>query len=543
MLNYVWITLLFLGIATGLTTDIIDRNNNKYRNNESLPVTISFPYTFDSTIKKSYDANLLISKEDFNSFYDEDISADLSFPAKVSVNPDDKKISLFFKTNKESPKIFREIASMSGEEDDLSGKISGISQISGKEVKAGITLEEVLFLKMKKITNSAIDYAKISVNIALGLIGIMALWLGIMKIAETAGLIGIIANWMKPLTKKLFPDVPSDHPAVGSMIMNISANMLGLGNAATPFGLKAMEELDKLNPNKGTATNSMVTFLAINTAGMTLIPATAIAVRAASGSSDPAIIIGTSLFGAFCATVTGVLAAKILEKFPLQKGILSGMIKKHKRGILIFIGLAIISLLLVFTGMGKMVGSSLRFLNPETFKTVIELISTLAIPLLIFIFVGFGVYKKVKVYEQFVEGAKEGFNIAVRIIPYLVAILVAIGIFRAGGAMDLLVTLLMPLTDFIGMPAEALPMALMRPLSGSGSLGIMAEIMSVHGPDSFIGILVSTFFGSTETTFYVLAVYFGAVNIKRTRHAVPAGLLADVAGILGALFIVKLLFG
>jgi len=543
MLNYVWITLLFLGIATALTTDIIDRNNNKYRNNESLPVTISFPYTFDSTIKKSYDANLLISKEDFNSFYDEDISADLSFPAKVSVNPDDKKISLFFKTNKESPKIFREIASMSGEEDDLSGKISGISQISGKEVKAGITLEEVLFLKMKKITNSAIDYAKISVNIALGLIGIMALWLGIMKIAETAGLIGIIANWMKPLTKKLFPDVPSDHPAVGSMIMNISANMLGLGNAATPFGLKAMEDLDKLNPNKGTATNSMVTFLAINTAGMTLIPATAIAVRAASGSSDPAIIIGTSLFGAFCATVTGVLAAKILEKFPLQKGILSGMIKKHKRGILIFIGLAIISLLLVFTGMGKMVGSSLRFLNPETFKTVIELISTLAIPLLIFIFVGFGVYKKVKVYEQFVEGAKEGFNIAVRIIPYLVAILVAIGIFRAGGAMDLLVTLLMPLTDFIGMPAEALPMALMRPLSGSGSLGIMAEIMSVHGPDSFIGILVSTFFGSTETTFYVLAVYFGAVNIKRTRHAVPAGLLADVAGILGALFIVKLLFG
>ena len=543
MLNYVWITLLFLGIATGLTTDIIDRNNNKYRNNESLPVTISFPYTFDSTIKKSYDANLLISKEDFNSFYDEDISADLSFPAKVSVNPDDKKISLFFKTNKESPKIFREIASMSGEEDDLSGKISGISQISGKEVKAGITLEEVLFLKMKKITNSAIDYAKISVNIALGLIGIMALWLGIMKIAETAGLIGIIANWMKPLTKKLFPDVPSDHPAVGSMIMNISANMLGLGNAATPFGLKAMEDLDKLNPNKGTATNSMVTFLAINTAGMTLIPATAIAVRAASGSSDPAIIIGTSLFGAFCATVTGVLAAKILEKFPLQKGILSGMIKKHKRGILIFIGLVIISLFLVFTGMGKMVGSALRFLNPETFKTIIELISTLAIPLLIFIFVGFGVYKKVKVYEQFVEGAKEGFNIAVRIIPYLVAILVAIGIFRAGGAMEWLVTLLKPVTNFIGMPAEALPMALMRPLSGSGSLGIMAEIMSVHGPDSFIGILVSTFFGSTETTFYVLAVYFGAVNIKRTRHAVPAGLLADVAGILGALFIVKLLFG
>ncbi len=542
MLNYVWITLLFLGIVTGLTTDIIDSSNNKFRNNESLPVTISFSQSFDPAIKKSYDVNLLISKKDFNTFYDENISSDLTIPARISVIPDDKKAGIFFKTNKRSPKIFQEMAS-SGEEDNLSGKIISLSQISDKEAKAKMTFEKVSFLKMKNITNTAIDYAKLSVNIALGLIGIMALWLGIMKIAEAAGLIGIIANWMKPFTKRLFPDVPSDHPAMGSMIMNISANMLGLGNAATPFGLKAMEELDKLNPEKGTATNAMVTFLAINTAGLTLIPATAIAVRAAAGSSDPAIIIGTSIFGALCATISGIISAKVLEKFPFKKGNLSGLIERHKKGIFIFVGLVVIALLFFLTGIGNSVGLALKFLNPESFKTIIELISTLAIPLLIFIFVGYGVYKKVKVYEQFIEGAKEGFNIAIRIIPYLVAMLVAIGIFRAGGAMDWLVTIIKPVTDFIGMPAEALPMALMRPLSGSGSLGIMADIISVYGPDSFIGILVSTFFGSTETTFYVLAVYFGAVNIKKTRHAVPAGLLADIAGILGALFIVRLLFG
>ena len=543
MLNYVWITLLFLGIVTGLTTDIIDSSNNKYRNNESIPVTISFSQAYNPSIKKSYDADILVSKKDFNSFYDENISSDLSFPAKVSVNPDNKKILVSFKTSKESPKILREMASASGEEDNLSGTINSPSQIFDKEAKAEMTLEKVSFLKMKNITNTAIDYAKLSVNIALGLIGIMALWLGIMKIAEAAGLIGIIANWMRPFTKKLFPDVPADHPAMGSMIMNISANMLGLGNAATPFGLKAMEELDKLNPEKGTATNAMVTFLAINTAGLTLIPATAIAVRAAAGSSDPAIIIGTSIFGASCATIVGIIAAKVLGKFPFKKGSLSGSFERHKKGSLIFAVLVVLALLFLFTGIGKSVGSALKFLNPESFKTVIEFISTLAIPMLIFLFVGYGVYKKVKVYEQFVEGAKEGFNIAIRIIPYLVAMLVAIGIFRAGGAMDWLVTIMKPVTDFIGMPAEALPMALMRPLSGSGSLGIMTDIISVHGPDSFIGILVSTFFGSTETTFYVLAVYFGAVNIKKTRHAVPAGLLADIAGILGALFIVKLLFG
>jgi len=319
--------------------------------------------------------------------------------------------------------------------------------------------------------------------------------------------------------------------------------MLGLSNAATPFGLKAMEELDKLNPEKGTATNAMCTFLAINTAGMTLIPATAIAIRAAAGSADPAIIIGTSLFGSACATIVGITSAKILEKFPIKHGEFGLWLKQNLKIFGTFFG--IVALLFVFflTGLSKSLGSVFSFINPNLFKSIIQVVSTVAIPLLITVFIGYGAIKKVKVYEKFIEGAKEGFNVAVRIIPYLVAMLVAIAIFRAGGAMDWLVYILRPFTDLIGMPPEALPMALMRPLSGSGSLGIMAETISVHGVDSFIGILTSTFYGSSETTFYVLAVYFGAVNIKKTRHALPAGLLADVAGVLGAVFIVRMLFG
>ncbi|RPI73029.1 MAG: nucleoside recognition protein [Ignavibacteriales bacterium] len=395
---------------------------------------------------------------------------------------------------------------------------------------------------MKDVTNAVLKYAGTAVTIALGLIGIMALWLGVMKVAEEAGLIKIIASSLKPFTKRLFPEIPSDHPAMSSMIMNISANMLGLGNAATPFGLKAMEEMEKINPNKGTASNSMVTFLAINTAGLTLIPATAIAVRAASGSSNPAIIIGTTIFGALCATIAGVTSAKIIEKFYLESWSFSEWFKRNLK----FFVLAIVTILAIalflITGFAAKIGGMLSFISAEGFKNVIEVVSKLAIPLLIVVFIGYGAIKKVKVYESFVEGAKEGFNIAIKIIPYLVAMLIAIGIFRAGGGMDWLIFILQPITNLIGMPAEALPMALMRPLSGSGSLGIMSENLAVYGPDSFIGILVSTFYGSTETTFYVLALYFGAVNIKNTKHALPVGLIADVAGILGALFIVKLLF-
>ena len=323
--------------------------------------------------------------------------------------------------------------------------------------------------------------------------------------------------------------------------MNISANILGLGNAATPFGLKAMEELDTLNKEKGTATNAMCTFLAINTAGMTLIPATAIALRATAGSSQPAIIIGTSLFGSFCATIVGILSAKLLENFPLRGKSFSGLLQEKWKSFVVLIGIIAIPFILVATGLISM--KSAAGSNSNSLKEVLQLVSIFAIPFLILFFIGYGMLKKVKVYEKFIEGAKEGFNIAIRIIPYLVAMLVAIGIFRSGGAMDWLIYGFRHITDPIGMPAEALPMALMRPLSGSGALGVMAEIMSVHGPDSFIGVLTSTFYGSSETTFYVLAVYFGAVNIKRTRHALAAGLLADVAGVLGALFIVRMLFG
>lgn len=541
MLNYVWLGLLVLGIGTALVIDISDQSSNKFKNNESIPAELIFNEPVDTLVAKTLSGKLIVAKSVFNKFYSENIDTLVQTSANITFNPSEKTSSIVLEINKNSPEIWQRMAKAGGEGNDLTAK-ARIYFINSTSANATVILESVSFLKLKDITNAALDYAGTAVNIALGLIGIMALWLGVMKVAEDAGLISLIARWLKPIMKKLFPDVPSEHPAMGSMIMNISANMLGLGNAATPFGLKAMEELDKLNPDKGTATNSMVTFLAINTAGLTLIPATAIAVRAAAGSSDPAIIIGTSIFGAGCATVAGIASAKILEKFPVSGGF-TVWIKKNLKGLLIFLLLLLILILSAILGAGNINAVKHHFANPEIFKKVIEIVSIVAIPALIILFIGYGAFKKVRVYEQFVEGAKEGFNIAVRIIPYLVAMLMAIGIFRAGGAMDWLTYILKPVTDFIGMPAEALPMALMRPLSGSGSLGIMTEIMKVHGPDSFIGIMVSTFYGSTETTFYVLAVYFGAVNIKNIRHALPVGLIADVAGILAAVFIVRLLFG
>ena len=543
MLNYVWLALLLLGIGAAIVTDVVDQSSNKFANGNEIRTEIQFNQTYEKGTTKTYDVKLIISKENFNAVYNQTITETVEQNAKLTYDSKKGKYIIFFEVNENSPKIWKEIASISGKEKDISGILSGLSFSDDKTAVASLILEEVSFAKMKEVTNSALDYAGTAVNIAIGLIGIMALWLGVMKVAEEAGLIKIIASAVKPITKRLFPDVPHDHPAMGSMIMNISANMLGLGNAATPFGLKAMEELEKLNPNKGTATNAMCTFLTVNTAGLTLIPATAIAIRASAGSSDPALIIGTSIFGAVCATTVGITASKILEKFPIKKGEFGNWISSLKKPLLI-LGLVItVLVLLALSGLMSGFLSLFSFLSPDLFKSVIQIISILAIPMLILVFIGYGAIKKVKIYEVFVEGAKEGFNVAVRIIPYLVAMLVAIGIFRAGGAMEWLIAGLTPLTNIIGMPAEALPMALMRPLSGSGSLGIMAEIMAVHGPDSFIGILTSTFFGSTATTFYVLAVYFGSVNIRNTRHALAAGLLADISGILGAVFIVKLLFG
>lgn len=541
MLNYVWFALLFLGIASALYIDISDISHNTYRND--IPVN-AIVYKTQNSSKAGSDIEVKITPKAYNQFANSKDTTEIILKGIGTLSSDKKSIQLYLFVNNSAPKLIKTLAGASGKDDDLLANALITSRIDSTTYQTKIYFEKVSFLSMKKVTNDAINIAKTAVEIALGLIGIMALWLGVMKVAEEAGLIKIIARVLRPITQRLFPEVPPDHPAIGSMVMNISANMLGLGNAATPFGLKAMEELDKLNPNKGTATNSMVTFLAINTAGMTFIPATAIAVRAAAGSADPTIIIATSLFGSTCATITGITAAKILEKFPIRKNAFGSWLGSNIKFLITIFSLIAIIVLTFATGFSRTIGSLFSFIPPTFFKDLITIVSTLAIPFLIFVFIGYGFIKKVKVYEQFVEGAKEGFNIAVRIIPYLVAMLVAIAIFRAGGAMDnWLIPVLRIFTDPIGMPAEALPMALMRPLSGSGSLGVMAEIMSVYGPDSFIGILVSTFFGSSETTFYVLAVYFGAVNIKNTRHALPAGLLADLAGMLGALFIVKMLFG
>ncbi|MFA3781714.1 nucleoside recognition domain-containing protein [Melioribacteraceae bacterium 4301-Me] len=539
MLNYIWLALLLLGIGTALSLDIVDQVNNKYKNGKTMQCELILDKADELKSQKQFSAKIKVLADTFSKFYDYKINDDFQQSCRLTYDSKTKKYAVYFTVDNATPNFWKQMAKVNGKEEDLSGELAVQEKIDSLKYTAALRLEDISFVKMKEVTNAAIDYAKTAVNIALGLIGIMALWLGIMKIGEEAGLIKKLSNAVRPVTKFLFPDVPHDHPAIGSMLMNISANMLGLGNAATPFGLKAMEDLDTLNPNKGEATNAMCTFLVINTAGLTLIPATAIAVRAAAGSSDPAIIIGTSFFGASCATITGIISAKILEKFYIPNFSFINWFKRNVKLIITFAGVIFVLTALVITHSF----SSITFLNVDFVKRFIQLFSVIAIPAIIIVFVVYAAVKKVKIYESFVEGAKEGFNVAVRIIPYLVAMLIAIGIFRAGGAMDFLVAAISPITNLIGMPAEALPMALMRPLSGSGSLGVMTEIISVHGPDSFIGILVSTIMGSTETTFYVLALYFGSVNIKKTRHAVAAGLLADAAGILGALFIVKLLFG
>jgi spore maturation protein SpmA len=394
--------------------------------------------------------------------------------------------------------------------------------------------------KISQVTKAAFDYSGTAVEIALGLVGIMALWLGIMRIAEEAGMVRALARLVRPIARRLFPDVPPDHPAMGAMVLNIAANWLGLGNAATPLGLKAMEELQKLNPEKETATNAMVMFLALNTASITLIPATMIAIRAQLGSSNPTEIIGTTIFASTCATVAAVLATRFLEYAQLQASERKSRLLGLGKAILTIFALVLLLAILKWAGVLSLL---FGWLTADLFRRVISFVSDWAIPSLLFAIPVAAAARRVRVYEVFVEGAKEGFQIAIRIIPFLVAILVAIGMFRGSGAMDLFVRIVSPLTNLIGMPAEVLPAALMRPLSGSGTLGIVTELMKTHGPDSFIGRLASTIYGCTETTFYVIAVYFGSIQVKKTRHAVPAGLVGDCAGILGALFICRVMFG
>jgi spore maturation protein SpmA len=408
--------------------------------------------------------------------------------------------------------------------------------------------------KMAALTEASFTAAESAVTLAIGLIGAMALWLGIMKVAETAGMMRFIARLIRPVMSRLFPEIPANHPAMSAMVMNMAANALGLGNAATPMGLKAMAELNKLNPSPGTATPAMCLFLAINTSSVTLLPLGVITVRASAGATNPAAILLPSIIATIISTAVAIIASKILARrslltpvesplevteeqgeTTLDKTAKTELIPPGLIGNIVFGGLIVAFLAVVFYRL------SVRGL-PYIFTMVfVSNLSNWLIPILICLFLLFGYFRGVKVYEVLTEGAKEGFEIAIRIIPFLVAIFVAIGMFRASGALDILTAIVSPLTSLITLPPEALPMALIRPLSGSGSFGLMSEIVK-NDPDSFLSFLVSTMQGSTETTFYVMAVYFGSIGIVRTSYTLPAALCADAAGMLASLAVCRIMF-
>ena len=374
--------------------------------------------------------------------------------------------------------------------------------------------------------DSTFDMSKKAFEISLGLTGILALWLGVMKIGERGGVVNALARALSPVFTRLFPDIPKGHPVTGSIFMNIAANMLGLDNAATPLGLKAMEQLQTLNPKKDTASNPMIMFLVLNTSGLTLIPVSIMAYRAQLGAAQPTDIFIPILLATFFSTLAGIIITSIYQKINLLS-------PKTLLGLLI--ACAIVAS--IIWGFGRM--------DKETMNTFSTTTANILLMGIIVAFIVAGVCKRVNVYDTFIEGAKDGFQTAVRIIPYLVAILVGVAVFRASGAMDLLVDGIRWLVGLLGINTdfiEALPTALMKPLSGAGARGIMIDTMSTYGADSFVGRLSCIFQGSTDTTFYVLAVYFGSVGIRYTRHAVACGLLADLAGVVAAIFICYLFF-
>lgn len=378
-----------------------------------------------------------------------------------------------------------------------------------------------------KVLTALFDTAKTGFDISLGLVGIMSLWLGIMKIGEQAGMIQLFARAMAPLFRRLFPGVPPAHPAGGSIVMNFSANMLGLDNAATPLGLKAMRELQEINPQKDTASDAMVMFLVLNTAGITLIPSSVIAIRQAMAVDqglvgfNAADIFLPTLIGTFISFTAGLLAVAWVQRIRiLQAPILA-----------LFGGFAALMALLYLT---------LRGLPPDRMAQTIGLIGSLLIFGVIVLFVAVGALRRINVYEAFVDGAKEGFGVAVQIIPYLIAMLAAISVFRSTGCMDLLVAGIAAVVAALGMNTDfvpALPVGLMKTLSGSGARGLMVDVMKTYGVESFQGRMAAIIQGSTETTFYVLAVYFGSVNIKKTRQALACGLFADAVGLVGAILV------
>ena len=377
------------------------------------------------------------------------------------------------------------------------------------------------------IMNSTFSSARSAFEISLGLTGVLSLWLGIMRIGEKGGVVNVVARWLAPVFSKIFPDIPKGHPVTGTIFMNFAANMLGLDNAATPMGLKAMEQLQELNDKKDTATNPMIMFLVLNTSGLTLVPISVMVYRAQMGAAQPTDVFVPILLATFFSTVVGLIVTCLYQRINL-----------FNRTLLLFLGALCILVALIIWGFSAMPREQMDMMS-STFANVF-------LCAIIACFIIAGMRKKINVYETFIEGAKEGFQTAVRIIPYLVAILVAIGVFRASGAMDFLidgiawfVALLGGDTEFVG----ALPTALMKPLSGSGARGLMVDAMTTYGADSFVGRLACLFQGATDTTFYILAVYFGSVGIRKTRHAVTCGLLADLAGIVAAVFICYLFFG
>lgn len=462
--------------------------------------------------------------------------------------------------------------------------------------------------KLPEVTKGAFASATDAVMvIALPLVGIMAIWLGIMRLAERAGLVQLIAHGLRPVLRRLFPDVPPEHPAMGAMVMNMAANMLGLGNAATPLGLRAMQHLERLNPRPGVATNAMCTFLAINTASIQLVPTTAIALLAVAGSKNPTAIVVTAFLATCCAACSGVTAAKVLERLPWfrlppvkagpesaassaqgpggDKAPPSGSevavekievqtLTTRGRVMLALFGASfgVMFLLLAFPWVlssgGEWVHQAAEGIRkllhlPVAFSEALRItipplapdmaakgpvirslfaISTLAVPFLLSFFPLYAALRGVKVYEQFTEGAKEAFGVAQRIIPFLVAMLVAIRMLREAGVIDLLTRTLSPVLSAIHFPADLLPMVLMRPLSGSATQGLFVELINRLGPDTLTSRIAGTIYGSTETTFYVLAVYFGSVSIRQTRHAIAAGLIADTVAVIASTAICTLVF-
>ena len=376
------------------------------------------------------------------------------------------------------------------------------------------------------IMNSTFDTSKTAFEISLGLTGVLSLWLGIMKIGEKGGVINVVARVLSPVFTRLFPDIPKGHPVTGSIFMNVAANMLGLDNAATPLGLKAMEQLQELNPKKDTATNPMIMFLVLNTSGLTLIPVSIMVYRAQMGAAQPTDIFVPILLATFFSTLAGIVCTSLYQRINLIN-----------RTMLLTLGGMSAVVAAIIWGFAQMDKAQMNIVSTS--------VANILLMLIIVMFILAGMRKKVNVYDAFIEGAKDGFTTAVRIIPYLVAILVGIGVFRASGAMDMLVdgikwtvAALGGNTDFVG----ALPTALMKPLSGSGARGMMVDAMSTYGADSFVGRLSCIFQGSTDTTFYILAVYFGSVGIRYTRHAVACGLLADLAGVIAAIAICYMFF-